>query len=110
VGWRHSFSRAYQPCQPVLRLELSASGKFGVSGPLVRARWLPVAQLRPWLFAINYLLLTTISKEKMTAVVISIVHAACEQLHRIRAIPATVAGAMAAAATPARGRSQKHSW
>ena len=52
----------------------------------------------------NYLLLATIHNEKMMAAAISIVHAACEQPHRIRAIPATVAGAMAAAATPARCR------
>jgi hypothetical protein len=51
----------------------------------------------------SYLLLT-IHSEKMTAVAISIVHAASEQPHRIRAIPATVTGAMAAAATPARCR------
>ncbi len=38
------------------------------------------------------------------AAAISIVHAACEQPHRIRAIPATFAGAIAAAATPARCR------
>jgi hypothetical protein len=45
----------------------------------------------------SYLLLT-IHNEKMMAANISIVHAACEQPHRIKAIPATVAGAMAAAA------------
>src|ERR1700746_446668 len=35
----------------------------------------------------------TIHNEKMTAVAISIVQAACEQPNRIRASPATVAGA-----------------
>jgi hypothetical protein len=40
----------------------------------------------------------------MTAVAISIVHAASEQPHRIKAIPARVAGAMATAAAPARCR------
>src|SRR5437879_890678 len=46
---------------------------------------------------------------KIRAVKISIVHAACEQPHRIKAIPATVTGATAAAATPARcGRVTLH--
>jgi hypothetical protein len=38
------------------------------------------------------------------AAAISIVQATREQPHRIRAMPASVAGAMAAAATPARSR------
>jgi hypothetical protein len=55
-----------------------------------------------WLFAgENYLLLARIHNEMMAAA-ISIVYAACEQPHRIRAIPAIVAGAMSAAATLAR--------
>jgi hypothetical protein len=45
----------------------------------------------------NYLLLATIHNEKREAVAISITHAACEQPHRIRAISATVTGAVAAA-------------
>jgi hypothetical protein len=40
----------------------------------------------------------------MTAVASSIAYAACEQLQLISASPATVTGAMAAAATPARRR------
>jgi hypothetical protein len=58
--------------------------------------------LAKWLFAgDNYLLLARIHNEKMTAAAISIVHAACEQPHRISASPATVTGGMAAAACPA---------
>jgi len=36
---------------------------------------------------------------KTTAVTVSILQAAAEQLHRIKAMPASVTGAMAAAAT-----------
>jgi hypothetical protein len=50
----------------------------------------------------NYLLLATIHNEKTMAAAISIAHAACEQPHRIKAIPATVDDAIAAAAIPAR--------
>ena len=55
-------------------------------------------------FTSNYLLLAIIHNEKIMAVAISIVHAACEQPHLMSAIPATVTGAMAAAATTARCR------
>jgi len=69
---------------------------------------MPSGPLSDWAgicgFASHYLLLATIHNEKMMAAAISIAHAACEQPHRMRAIPATVAGAMAAAATPARCR------
>jgi hypothetical protein len=54
-----------------------------------------------WNFASNYFLLATIHNEKMMAAAISIVQASCGQPHRIRVIPATVTGAMAAAAIPA---------
>jgi hypothetical protein len=46
----------------------------------------------------DHLPLAPIHNEKMTAATISIAHAACEQPHRISASPATVEGAMAAAA------------
>jgi hypothetical protein len=52
----------------------------------------------------NYVLLATIHNDKTTAVAVSIAHAACEHPHLIKNTPATVTGAMAVAATPARSR------
>jgi hypothetical protein len=51
---------------------------------------------------LNYLPVAEIHNEKIMAAAISIAHAASEQPHRMRATPATVAGAIARAATPAR--------
>ena len=49
-----------------------------------------------------YRVLDRTQSENTTAVAISIAQAASEQPRRIKAIPTAVAGAMAAAATPAR--------